>query len=557
MRGLINILVPTPKMGFFKLSINKKSRAVYLDGAELNSSRQIVESDVEGTCYKVRFSQNKFFFENSIFGFDKVYYQQDQDWVRLTNDIKALELHEFDRDGVISILVFGYLVPGVSLYKGVSCLAPRSILSYDWVCEKICVEYGRLPQRSSRPTTLDDIKSRLRVSTKDYSFLMSGGRDSFVIGGLNQDENKKTFTFKMDSFQADELDYVNVAGYSYKIKGRNKLICLKASDISLVQSYVRSTTAAFDHVHAGRWKFDYFIKSVTAQIGEGLIFANGQTADTIISLNLTGDDLRSRIRRAAFYGDLDHRIVKKLLQTLSPLLSVLIKKNSGYMKGLAASKCDAEYYSGYFLNDIPFPGFEVNKRLSIARISGSDPAAHIYRKFCEFMGLKIMQYGEGEAHLMMLDVCLSTFIWGMDMRGLREACQRYGHETKFLFMNDDLINAFLSLPYKSISPLAKYKSILSDIESEFGDLHDRKFDRGGVDGSKFCASFEGLVLGGALGAYFGQVLDSEDFARFKKNMLEKHSINLQGLEISASNYTYLDRVVSLYTWQKHYLSGNV
>ncbi|AWB66752.1 hypothetical protein C2869_10090 [Saccharobesus litoralis] len=541
----------------FCLHITPLNQVVTLDGNELIDGCQtsICESQKHESFYQVRIENGFLELDNSCFGFEKIYFQKKNSSFVITNDVSLLDVNGFVSEGIASILTFGYLLPTLTLYEGINVLPVRATLklnlatlSYD------ILDKGINSPSSVERSTVKSVESFLKLNNVDCSsFLMSGGRDSRVIAALNPSDVKKTFTFMLEGFKPDIDDLNNVLSYNNSIIGNHKVIRADTKDKTLCDSYKTSTIEAFDHVHAGRWKFDYFIKNVSSE-NERLTFVNGQTADTIICLNLTGNDVVSRIRRAAFYGKYSHRAVKFLLKQLSPVLGMFPNKYQMYFQGLSQAKNDAEYYAGYILNDIEFPGIERSKQKRLYKILGSAAMENLYAKTKRFVDGKISLYGSGETHAFMLDLCLSTFIWGMDMRGLREACHRYGHSTNFLFMNNELIRNLLSLPAKYTSPLSQYKRVLSDIERKY---KKSIFKDNPTQTSIPLAeqSFEKLIIDGCIGDYWKEQFSTKEFEEFVKYILHQHQIDLSGIEISTTNYTLVDRTMSLFLWYKKYIKS--
>lgn len=541
------------KSSTFLIEIQKYNGLTTLNGETITSDCTLTESVGEKTFYSIKFQHKKITFVNSNFGYRKVYYQKFGECLRITNDIKHLDVKKFNKSGIVSIIAFGYLVPDVSLYDGIHCLQPRAILSYNPDEDVINIKYKKIETVKKSVTSINDLKTLLKIESEKYSFLMSGGRDSLVIGCINKDKNKKTFSFKLKNFRPDEDDYEKIRRYQDLIKGNNHLVEVEATDKELLESYKRSTEEAFDHVHAGRWKYDYFLKKISKNQPEKLCLVNQQTADTIISLNLPGNDLVSRIRRAAFFGRSEHRVVKHILKKLAPLMFFLFKNRRNYITGLMNAHSDSEYYAGYILNDIPFPGIEPEKFAFLSSILGIESVQEVYCKVSSFFDYKITQYKHSQSHLMMVDICLSTFIWGMDMRGLRESCHRYGHDSKFIFMDDSIISTILNLPYKYISPMSRYKNALEIIEHQYTDdiyLH-RGTNKRKMDNNH--SSFEKLIIDGCVGDYWRGVISDETFKKFVDYLINEFQINVLDLKLTEKNFNYWDRVISLYTWYKLYI----
>ncbi|TDM56047.1 hypothetical protein [Aliivibrio fischeri] len=542
------------KKNKFCILIDKINKKIFLDDNELFEDVIITESIVQDTKYKVEINDDKFVFYNSEFGFNKVYYQDFLNKLIITNDINLLDIKRFDPKGISSILMFGYVLPNTSLYDGILALPPRTKLHIDLGNYTYDVSYERLPNTNNLESNVNDIKNILTLKNDEQNaYLMSGGRDSRVIACLNKSKLKKTFTFKLNGFLPDEMDNHQVDSYKNDIKGTNFKCFLDSNDDEVINSYKISTEESFDHVHAGRWKFDYFIKKITRNNSNKYKFVNGQTADTIISLNLTGDNFSSRIRRASFYGGIEHTLIKNCLKLASGIFSKINNKYTPYFKGIVNCNSHSEYYSGYLVNNIEFPGVEVKKKQFFYSILGENLTNSVYKKINELIETKNNLYTSDEKHLMMLDVCLNTFIWGMDMRGLREACHRYGHETNFIFMKDTVISKILSLPKSYTSPLSDYKKVLKDIEKEFiNEIYENpiKEFKTTLD---MQTSFESIILSGVLGEYWRGVVKTDEFIEFVDYVFNEYEISIGDISVTVDNYSYIDRVISLFFWYKKYI----
>lgn len=332
----------------------------------------------------------------------------------------------FSKEGVECFLELGYVPPPYSLYPEWKVIPPGYFIEVSRVTSAITFKKWWLFETSQESYSHKSFWSHFNheIATLENpgsthkALLLSGGIDSRLISGSIEGP-KKTFFMKMNGFSPDEADDFTINNYNEKIRGEHKKTIIDLKSPSVPESFIHSTYNGIDHAHMGKWKFYLFQKEIAGHLNNGIVL-NGQTADTLLMKNITGDHFTCRMTRALYSKNANVLNLATLRKVFGSLSHLLPRGKAVKIRQIIQSWGTSDYFTGYLLNPGYIPGQRNNR----------NAADSVLKEIIE----ELINSYDSNIDLIITDLLLRTFIWGMDMRGIEDSSKAFNIKSRFVFM---------------------------------------------------------------------------------------------------------------------------
>lgn len=482
-------------------------------------------------------------------GFVKPYINFNGKHLQVTTEPEEVYSHanKFSNSGVYCFLELGYVPAPYSLYEDWKVIPPgyfaevslkkKSITFKKWW--KFHKINERITPKKFWSNFCSEVQSLEGYRSSDPTILLSGGIDSRLIAtAVNRP--KKSCYIRMNGFIPDEEDALMIKSYPEGLKGNHQEVVMNLDGAEIKQAFVESSYQAVDHAHMGRWKFNLLLNQMTKESAGGL-FLNGQTSDTLLMKNITGDNFTSRLTRGLYSKHANLLDFPGFSYALNVLTRFLPRNKAVKLSQLRDGWGTPSYYSGYLLNRGFVPGKKIQRSL--------------VDDVLDTIVVELLDTYNGEVEYIISDLLLRTFIWGADMRGIEDASKVFGIKMRFVFMQEKIMQMLLNLPYYYNPQIGEYKHFLKKICKSVVPMH--KSNKNLMIQREGCFSnLEQKLSETVLGLLLRKIQKNPEYSKFQELLKSEYNCSLQGISLlsQAESFVRLQRFCTLFLFWK-FLNG--
>ncbi len=498
------------------------------------------------------------------FGFVKGYIKVEKNRIIVTTDPNIIYRNSksFNALSLRLYWLLGFVPAPESLYEGWTVIpqGEQAVVNLNDGSISFKKWFYFTPSNKSHNHSISEFNSLFEQTVKQIQgnkssvgLMLSGGKDSRLIASAINDP--KSYFLKINGFVPDENDAAIISSYPKDLKGNHTQFPLSLDDENVIKCFIDSTVNACDHAHMGRWKFLYLLQKIQTQAPDDLLL-NGQTADTLLMKNITGNNLSSRCLRSLYSSlnqPLNFTSVKLILQLLESLLPKSMHSKKAKLTSLVNYSGSHGYYLGYLLNSGNFPGLIDSHKVQLETKVGQKGFHECWEWLEHSLMNPLISTYLGQADFLMAHFLLSTFIWGLDARGIEDGCRSLGIRSRFVFMTKEIANFIVNIPLMKNKPFGEYKHYFDEL------LRARHVEKGcsAPVGSGF-DQLENALYHSAFGRYFSDISKEKRFSEFIEKLNDNYQLSLFHLPplmknpkpqiIGSETFIEMYRLVSLYLW---------
>lgn len=416
------------------------------------------------------------------------------------------------------------------------------------------------------------IQPRLRQRN---AILLSGGSDSALLANSIPGRDRETFlalTGSVRGHAESEQEDRAADELSVSLGIPHHSICIDPLDECLPDEWSACCQSWTGGVRVTLPLFYRFAKRLSSLFGCGFSTFSGQMADTLADNNYTSPSSGYAVRRMFFSAWFLH--LMPLLRVLAPgsksfagkAFSKAVEACAGHRAGtMAASVLDGlvsahRFYAGRIFGFGEMPG-RSPCGLPVLSKRGFEEICAWYTT--NFVSPVVSRLTPQTFYREMLELSLDMCMLHLDTRLVFHAIRLGGGHAEMPFLDSRVVNFFINLPY---SARAFYRWPKYVIRKQFtrnshfqSTTHSNsvRCASGATSGSTQSRSFEELLLAGALGHYFRELLKCpsaldrapglRDFID-EQYLEEQRSAFLRGQ--SAVDHKFISRLAALEFWSK-------
>jgi asparagine synthetase B (glutamine-hydrolysing) len=480
----------------------------------------------------------------------------------------------------------GFAPAPFTLFEGINTVGRAKMLRIKSTGDGLTAESGRYwsPSRAvaaiSRTDAVDEFHRLLTsaIATrcrKRNGILLSGGIDSALLANLianREGSELLAMTGAVCGHADSELEVRRAAEVSSALRITHAPLYLNPRDEALPEEWAKCTASWSGGTRITLPLFYRFATRMRERLGEGHVAFSGQMADTLADNNYTLPSLGYATRRMLFSswflkimaiaGMVAPRKTSGRGLLLTRTINACVDSRTAEMTAslLDGLSSNTRFYEGRMFGFGEMPGRSATN-FPVLSEDGFERIADWYSS--NFVVPMVSRLSPETFYGHMMELSMDMAMLHLDTRLVLHAFRLSGGNAELPFLDSRIVKFFAGLPYSARAFYRRPKYVIDAQFEKHGYVRPGPDKRNGSDPSlqpresRGGASFEELLLGGSLGAYFRELLGRRtlldhvpQLREFVDESYYERQIRAFQLGFADVDYRFISRAATLELWSQ-------